>query len=179
MKNEHITELGRMNEVSVDLCICNNTTIIKNNNINNNIITDYSKIRFLINKKTNSTYFDLLTGLNCRVVWFIILHAPFVNLTSWAWVGHAPRRILCCKPNIPIQSFLSMWAFVSDCSQISSPSLVNNNGTRVNRVEEGVYGQAQRDLNSTRRGREPQTSHSQQQQQQRRGPALSLHGLVG
>lgn len=76
---------------------------------------------------------------------------------------------------------LAVWAFLGNCSQISSPSLVNSNGVRVNREEErerGGCGQTHHDLNSTRRERREE-SRSPQQQQQRRSPAFSLHGLVG
>lgn len=45
--------------------------------------------------------------------------------------------------------------------------------------EGGGYGQTHRDLNSSSRERGEEESHNPQEQQQRRSPALSLHGLVG
>lgn len=85
----------------------------------------------------------------------------------------------------PPPEHLAVWAFLSNWSQISSLSLVNNTGVRVNREEEvgkrggGNCGQTHRDLNSSRRERRREESRSPQQQQQRRSLSAPRSACMG
>lgn len=54
--------------------------------------------------------------------------------------GTCTRCVLCYKPNISLGSTGLCGRFWVNCSQISSPSLVNNNGVRVNREQERRAG---------------------------------------
>lgn len=101
-------------------------------------------------------------GVNYRLVWFIPKHSPSVesscecgfNLEAVEGVpSGGPSRQIKRHP----QERSAVWAFASESSQFPSPSLVLNNGVRVNREEEEGCGRPHHDLNSTRGGEESQS----------------------
>lgn len=104
------------------------------------VITVVNYSRFFNKKKVNKfTCFAFINSYKLFTVWhFDFLwgtHRLSPCMSGCMWDVHPVRPVLQIERTPP--GLLAVWAFLYNCSQITSPSLVHSSGVRVNREEEG------------------------------------------